>query len=69
MLEEKRTDIGLSRMEYKLENDRIKETKISSLSFWSLEEAIESMKRKNMPHTTPHGFDFPDGKSRRMYGN
>ena len=58
--------IGLSRMEYKLENDRIKETKISSLSFWSLEEAIESMKRKNMPHTTPHGFDFPDGKSRRM---
>lgn len=69
MLEEKRTDIGLSRMEYKLENDRIKETKISSLSFWSLEEAIESMKRKNMPHTTPHGFDFPDGKSRRMYDN
>ena len=38
--------IGLSRMEYKLENDRIKETKISSLSFWSLEEAIESLKRK-----------------------
>ena len=69
MLEEKRTDIGLSRMEYKLENDRIKETKISSLSFWSLEEAIESMKRKNMPHTTPHGFDFPNGKSRRMYDN
>lgn len=69
MLEEKRTDIGLSRMENKLENDRIKETKISSLSFWSLEEAIESMKRKNMPHTTPHGFDFPDGKSRRMYDN
>ena len=69
MLEEKRTDIGLSRMEYKLENDRVKETKISSLSFWSLEEAIESMKRKNMPHTTPHGFDFPDGKSRRMYDN
>ncbi len=56
-------------MENKLENDRIKETKISSLSFWSLEEAIESMKRKNMPHTTPHGFDFPDGKSRRMYDN
>lgn len=46
MLEEKRTDIGLSRMEYKLENDRIKETQISSLSFWSLEGAIESMKRK-----------------------
>lgn len=69
MLEEKRMGIGLSRMEYKLENDRIKETKISSLSFWSLEEAIESMKRKNMPHTTPHGFDFPDGKSRRMYDN
>ena len=69
MLEEKRTDIGLSRMENKLENDRIKETKISSLSFWSLEEAIESMKRKNMPHTTPHGFDFPNGKSRRMYDN
>ena len=34
-----------------------------------VEEAIESMKRKNMPHTTPHGFDFPDGKSRRMYDN